>query len=127
MNFGIEIGTDGLGRMTWGPRKNALVNVFWALKTPKGAFFSDPDFGLDLTGIDKIVPEIVDTAVQRYEQALDWMIDAQKARVINVTGSIPADNSRLDIRVKVVQNDGVTMQFSTFVEVGGVSGGFIFP
>ena len=58
MNFGIEI-VNGIGRMTWERRPSALTNVYWTLKTPKGSFFADTDFGLDLTGIDKVVPDIV--------------------------------------------------------------------
>ncbi len=128
MNFGIEIDEFGQGRMTWERRQSALVNVYWSVKTPKGAFFADPDFGLDLTDIKKVTESTVDTIIQRYEQALNWMIDARKARLVTVTAFIPPnDNNRINVRVEVVEMDGTTMQFATFVEVGGVSGGFVFP
>lgn len=128
MNFGIEIQEDGRGRMTWERRQNALVNVYWSVKTPKGSFFADPDFGLDLSDVKKVTPSTVDTIIQRYEQALNWMIDARKARAISVDASIPnGENNRIDVTVEIVEMDGTVMQFATFVEVGGVSGGFVFP
>jgi phage gp46-like protein len=128
MNFGIEIQENGRGRMTWERRQNALVNVYWSVKTPKGSFFADPDFGLDLSDVKKVTPSTVDTIIQRYEQALSWMIDARKARAISVNASIPnGENNRIDVTVEIVEMDGTVMQFATFVEVGGVSGGFVFP
>ncbi len=128
MNFGIEIQENGRGRMTWERRPNSLVNVYWSVKTPKGTFFADPDFGLDLSDVKKVTPSTVDTIIQRYEQALNWMIDARKARAISVDSSIPnGENNRIDVTVEIIEMDGTVMQFTTFVEVGGVSGGFVFP
>ncbi len=128
MNFGIEIDNQGRGRMTWEEKQSNLDNVYISVKTPKGALFADPEFGLDLSGVDKITNTTVNTIIQRYEQALEWMIDARKARTITVTANIPStDVNRINVNVAIIEMEGTEMQFTSFVEVGGVNGSYVFP
>ncbi len=128
MNYDIEIDSMGRGALTWEKKSSNLVNVYLSVKTPKGFLTTDPDFGLDISDI-KVVTEItLETLKQRYEQALVWVITARKATQITVvTSLIEGRSDGAKVIVSIIQANGVEMQFTDFIEVGGVSGGFIFP
>lgn len=120
MNYDIEIDEKGRGQLTWNKKKNNLVNVYLSVKTPKGSVTTDPDFGLDISDIKKVTENTLDTIKQRFENALNWMISARKAKSIEVETSL-IDNRSDGVKVKVtiVELSGVEMQFVDFVQVGG--------
>ncbi len=128
MNYDIETDSKGQGRLTWNKKKSNLTNVYISLKTPKGSIISDPDFGLDISDIKVVTETTLNTLKQRFEQSLAWMIDARKARQITVeTSLIDGRSDGVNVRVTIIQIDGQKMQFTEFIEVGGVSGSYIFP
>lgn len=128
MNFDIEIDSQGRGELTWEKKKTNLVNIYLSVKTRKGAITSDPEFGLDISDIKVVTETTIETIKQRYENALSWMIPARKAREMTVVVTKHQQVSgAVNVTVTMIQVNGVKMQFVDFVEVGGVSGNFIFP
>jgi hypothetical protein len=125
MNFGLEIDENGTGKLTWEKKKSNLDNAYYSVKVPKGSMVSDPDFGLDLKGTEKAVEGILNIIKQRYEQALSWMIDARKASKITVETSF-LNKGSVKVLINIIDIEGVPMQFTDFVPVGGASNDFTF-
>lgn len=119
MNFAIINGAQGTGLMTWEKPQDIRGNVWLSMNIKKGSLFTDKNFGLDLTDIDKITENNIEKIQKRIEQALNWLLVTEKARAISV--EIDRDNlniSRLNIRIEVIQSDSVPIVITNFIEVG---------
>lgn len=120
MDFKIAI-ENGIGQMTFEKADNIMNNVFLSLMIRKGSFFQNPDFGsrLHLLKRAKNTAKTAALAEQYCKEALQWLIDNEKAKSIEVFSGrdMQQDLHRLKLLVEVTQMDGRQVSFDTFVEV----------
>lgn len=122
MNYQIEIDEKGQGYTTWETSKGILNNVFLSVKIKRGSWFKEPDYGLEIRDIKRKTESNRNLLQQRYEEALNWMYDARRASSINV--EVTDRNDGYNVVVDAIGIDGIPMQFTDFVQVGGPSDGF---
>ncbi len=120
MDFAIDMG-GGLGEMTFGKPEDIRNNVFLSLVVRKGSFFQNPSFGsrLHLLKRAKNTAKTAQLAVEYAKEALQWLLDTDKARKVEVTAERDRtqDLHRLKLLVEVIQANEKRVSFSTFVEV----------
>ncbi len=112
---------DAIGQMTFDKADNIFNNVFLSLMIEKGSFFQNPEFGsrLHLLKRTKNTEKTVALAEEYCKEALQWLIDAGRAKKIEVFTQRDRlqDLNRLKLLVEVTQADGRQVSFETFVEV----------
>lgn len=120
MDYAIAIATDGLsGEMTWEPCATLANNVYLSLAVERGSFFHNPAFGLRKRARMKNTEQTAALIRHDYQEALQWLIDAGRARAVRVAVQRqPAiDPYRLALLIEVEQADGRVLTFKTFREV----------
>lgn len=112
---------DAIGQMTFDKADNIFNNVFLSLMIEKGSFFQNPEFGsrLHLLKRAKNTEKTAALAEEYCKEALQWLIDAGRAKKIEVFTQRDRlqDLNRLKLLVEVTQADGRQVSFETFVEV----------
>lgn len=118
MDFAIVI-NSGLPEQTFNQATDIFNNIFLSLAIKKGSWWHDPAFGLKDRGRMKNTEQNARLVRDDCKQALQWIIDAGRAKEINVTTSRDRsqDLNRLKILVEATQADGRTVTFETFKEV----------
>lgn len=120
MDFEIET-ARGQGLMTLNPAESIMNNIFLSLEIPQGSCFWDPEFGSRLHELkrSKNTERTAELSRQYCEEALQWIIDAGRAKSIEVVTERDRSASphRLKILVQAVQADGRKVSFETFQEV----------
>jgi phage gp46-like protein len=121
MNFKIiQIG-NGEPEMAWETSEDISTNIYWSLWIRKGDLYNAPDFGIDMTGLDKMTTNVVKIFKIRIEKALSWLVDIGKAVSISVLVERDLTNiNKINYRVDAVQSDGIPITVNNFVSVGGV-------
>lgn len=118
MDFQLISGDLAALDMTFNPSNSILNNIIISVAIKKGTWWHDTSFGL----LNR--PRLKNTAANAnlirgdYEQALQWLLDAGRAKSITVTVSRDSnDRYRLNILISAVQADGQTVTYDTFKEV----------
>ena len=119
MDFKLAFnGQSGTIDQTFDPSADILNNIIISLGIKKGSWWNDPNFGLT----DR--PRLKNTAAsarlikQDVEQALQWIIDAARAKSIQIeTWRDDNDRYRLNILITAIQADGQIITYNTFKEV----------
>ncbi|MDA8428945.1 MAG: phage GP46 family protein [Geobacteraceae bacterium] len=95
-----------------------LNNIIVSLAIKKGSWWHDLNFGLTDRPRLKNTPATARLIKQDIEQALQWIIDAGRAKSIEVaTWRDQNDRHRLNILVTAIQADGRAVTYTTFKEV----------
>lgn len=121
MNFAIiqGQGAEGTSVMSWTRPQNIGGAVYLSYTIKKGSLFSSPDFGLDLSDIKKVTDNNLEIIKSRLQQALNWMLVAEKARAISI--EVERDNinyGRVNVRTEVIQSDSQPILIDNFITVG---------
>ncbi|MHB9156271.1 MAG: phage GP46 family protein [Endomicrobiales bacterium] len=120
MDFAIDM-AGGLGEMTFEKPEDIRNNVFLSLAVRRGSFFQNPAFGsrLHLLKRAKNTTKTAQLAVEYAKEALQWLLDTDKARKVEVTTEQDRtqDLHRLKLLVEATQADERKVIFTTFVEV----------
>lgn len=120
MNFKIIQTGNGYPEMSWETSEDISTNIYWSLWIRKGDLYNAPDFGLDMTGLDKMTTNVVKIFKIRIEKALSWLVDIGKAVSISVLVERDLTNiNKINYRVDAVQADGIPIVVNNFVSVGG--------
>lgn len=95
-----------------------LNNIIITLSIKKGSWWHDPNFGVTDRPRLKNTPASARLIKQDMEQALQWIIDAGRAKSIEVaTWRDENDRHRLNVLITAVQSDGRIVTYTTFKEV----------
>lgn len=119
MDFAIDIST-GQADMTFNKADGYLANnVFLSLKVRRGTFFARPDFGSRLYLLRKNTQRAEDLAEDYATEALQWILDAGRAKSIDVVArrDREVDLHRMKLLISVVKPDGQQISFEYFAEV----------
>ncbi len=119
MNFSIIDGAEGTSVLSWDKPTDISGAVYLSYTIKKGALFTAPDFGLDLSDIKKVTDNNLVIIKQRLEQALNWMLITEKARAVSIT--VEKDNivyGRVNITTEIIQSDSVPITIDNFIKVG---------
>lgn len=120
MNFGIIVRDDGRGEMSWDEPVDITTNLWLSLNIRKGKIPNTPDFGLDLSDIDRVTDDNVDLIQERLEQATQWLVDIGRAKQIEISTEIDINNiNRVNYSIEAIQADDKTVTLNNFVYVGG--------
>ena len=116
MGYKITL-TNGIPTMTYEQDNTIGTDLLLSILVRQGAFFLNPKFGLrslPKKGTDQNVALIGDY----FKQATQWLLDADKAKTIDVLAE-RADNTRdrVNVRITVEQPNDTVVEFETFVEV----------
>lgn len=123
MDFAIAIenGT-GRGQMTFNKTTSFMNNIYLSLMIRRGSFFADPTFGSRLYLLERA--KNTDKTAQRVDgycrEALQWMIDGEKAKSVEVY--VQRDNAGITGRIYYLvqvtpMNSDQPVPFSSFIEV----------
>lgn len=103
---------------TFNQAGDLLNNIITTLAIKQGSWWHDTNFGLVDRPRLKNTPTAARLIEQDVKQALQWIIDAGRARSIEVaTWRYQDDRHRLNILVTATQTDGKTVTYTTFKEV----------
>lgn len=121
MDFSIIQGDNGRLKMSWDKPADITTNIFSSITIKKGSFFSNPDFGLDLSDIRLVTDENINEIKDRFYSALKWLIDSGKAKSVKVEAyKNNNDVTRVDFKLSIVQSkDNQTITITAFKTVGG--------
>lgn len=121
MDFSIVQGDNGRLKMSWDKPADITTNIFSSITIKKGSFFSNPDFGLDLSDIRLVTDENINEIKDRFYSALKWLIDSGKAKSVKVEAyKNNNDVTRVDFKLSIVQSkDNQTITITAFKTVGG--------
>jgi phage gp46-like protein len=123
MDFAITIDNQsGLGQMTFDQATTIMNNIYLSMEVKRGSFFADTSFGsrLHLLQRAKNTDTTMQLAIDYCKEALQWMIDAGKASLINVYAqrNMMENINRLKLLIEVTPYSGADpVAFSTFIEV----------
>lgn len=122
MDFALEINNrTGLAAMTFDKAETIMNNIYLSLTVERGSFFADPTFGsrLHLLKRAKNTDTTKRLAVDYCYEALQWLLDTQKATNVNVYAERDRlqNINRLNLLIEVTQMSGDIVDYSTFVEV----------
>jgi len=128
MDFAVSVDSNGVGMMTWEKSVNQETNVYLSLNLSQGSMFNNPEFGLKLDDIKKVTNNSIALIKERYEKALQWMLDAGKIKSLKVT--VERDSiaySRINAKIEILQNNDEPVTYTEFRTIGGPSGSFVVP
>lgn len=123
MDFAISINNrTGTADMTYDQDTTLMNNIYLSLMVRRGSFFADTSFGsrLHLLQRGKNTNRTMRLAIDYTKEALQWLIDAGKARTVEVWAERDRtqDIHRLKLLVEVTPvNSDQPVAFSTFIEV----------
>ncbi len=120
MDFKLKInGTQA--DMTYEKEDTILNNIYLSLMIEKGSFFLNLDFGSRLHLLKRAKATATNVVLAKIycEEALQWILDTERAKTIDVYTAIDGSQQlkRLTILVLAVQADGRDVTFETFLEV----------
>jgi len=117
MDFAIS--KSAMGELTFDKATDIFNNVYLSLVIQRGSWFANPDFGSRLHLLKKNVPRAMALAEQYAKECLQWIIDAGRARKIDVVAErdMTENLNRLKLEVTVTKMDGRPLVFEHYVEV----------
>lgn len=98
----------------------SLKDLVWiSLELRRGTFFQAPERGSDLHTLRRgnVTPATPGRAEAMAKRALQWLVDAGKAKSITASASIVSTH-RLQLNIRVVGANGQPVDLATFVPVG---------
>lgn len=108
---------QGHPELTWEQETTILTDMVLSILVPRGAFFHDPNFGLPELP-KKLTPENIPLVRQRFQEALQWLINTGKAKSIDIIAEQDEDwPNRVNIAARAVQSNDQLVTYETFVEV----------
>lgn len=118
MDFAIVM-NNGQAEQTFDKAVDIFNNIYLSLTIKQGSWWFDPAFGMRDRGRMKNTESTARLIREDCKQALQWIIDAGRAREINVhtERDRSQDLNRLKIVVEAIQADGRRVTFETFKEV----------
>ncbi|MCX5785660.1 MAG: phage GP46 family protein [Elusimicrobia bacterium] len=117
MDLKIDI-QDGRGTLTLETTDTLLNNIFMSLSIPRGSWWFNPEFGSRLHELnrEKDVARVAMLAVTYAKEALQWLVDANKASAVDAATSHVKGGLVLTVTVTTAAGEPVT--FEKFIPVG---------
>jgi len=108
----------GLFTMTESLTDTVRNNLILSIKIPRGALVTAPDFGSRRSEIDVVDEEAIDRLVQYDRQATQWIVDAGRAKSIEIEAEEDTGTAgRINERITAVLPDDTVVDFTTFFKV----------
>jgi len=113
----MDFQIDNTG-LTFNKNVDIRTDVYTSLNVAQGTFFQNPGFGSKLTQVKKVTANNLLLAQQYVQNALQWLLQTGRAtQISSIVEKDDNDFNRLNIKVTIVQANGVLLYYQQFFDV----------